>query len=118
MQLWQDGLLAMLAAVGLASLLWGLVRAVLCPGTPRQRSLVALIPAQGNGETLEQQVRTLRRIRDQELRQEQNVFSLILLVDCGLNKEGQKLSRLIARQDRWVTICRPEDVSKYLDDSQ
>ena len=109
MQLWQDGLLAMLAAVGLASLLWGLVRAVLCPGTPRQRSLVALIPAQGNGETLEQQVRTLRRIR-----QEQNVFSLILLVDCGLNKEGQKLSR----QDRWVTICRPEDVSKYLDDSQ
>ncbi|MCI9505136.1 MAG: hypothetical protein HFF62_00905 [Oscillospiraceae bacterium] len=113
MQLWQDGLLAMLAAVGLASLLWGLVRAVLCPGTPRQRSLVALIPAQGNGETLEQQVRTLRRIR-----QEQNVFSLILLVDCGLNKEGQKLSRLIARQDRWVTICRPEDVSKYLDDSQ
>ena len=73
----------------------------------------ALIPAQGNGETLEQQVRTLRRIR-----QEQNVFSLILLVDCGLNKEGQKLSRLIARQDRWVTICRPEDVSKYLDDSQ
>ena len=113
MQLWQDGLLAMLAAVGLAALLWGLVRAVLCPGTPRQRSLVALIPAQGNGETLEQQVRTLRRIR-----QEQNVFSLILLVDCGLNKEGQKLSRLIARQDRWVTICRPEDVSKYLDDSQ
>ena len=113
MQLWQDGLLAMLAAVGLASLLWGLVRAVLCPGTPRQRSLVALIPAQGNGETLEQQVRTLGRIR-----QEQNVFSLILLVDCGLNKEGQKLSRLIARQDRWVTICRPEDVSKYLDDSQ
>lgn len=113
MQLWQDGLLAMLAAVGLASLLWGLVRAVLCPGTPRQRSLVALIPAQGNGETLEQQVRTLRRIR-----QEQNVFSLILLVDCGLNKEGQKLSRLIARQDRWVTICRPEDVIKYLDDSQ
>ena len=113
MQLWQDGLLAMLAAVGLASLLWGLVLAVLCPGTPRQRSLVALIPAQGNGETLEQQVRTLRRIR-----QEQNVFSLILLVDCGLNKEGQKLSRLIARQDRWVTICRPEDVSKYLDDSQ
>ena len=52
MQLWQDGLLAMLAAVGLASLLWGLVRAVFCPGTPRQRSLVALIPAQGNGETL------------------------------------------------------------------
>ena len=113
MQLWQDGLLAMLAAVGLASLLWGLVRAVFCPGTPRQRSLVALIPAQGNGETLEQQVRTLRRIR-----QEQNVFSLILLVDCGLNKEGQKLSRLIAKQDRWVTICRPEDVSKYLDDSK
>ena len=53
MQLWQDGLLAMLAAVGLASLLWAAVKAVLFPGGPRQRRIVAMIPAQGDGEGLE-----------------------------------------------------------------
>ena len=113
MQLWQDGLLAMLAAVGLASLLWAAVRAVFFPGAPRQRHIVALIPAQGDGEGLEQQVRTLRNMR-----KERNVFSLILLVDCGLSEEGKKLSRLLARQDRWVTICQPGEINKYLNDSQ
>ena len=109
MQLWQDGLLAMLAAVGLASLVWAAVKALLYPGTPRQRNLVALIPAQGDGEGLEQQVRTLRRIRE-----EQNVFGLILLVDCGLDGEGRKLSRLLERRDRWVTVCRPDEIDRYL----
>ena len=109
MELWQDGLLAMLAAVGLASLLWAVIRAVLFPDAPQQRRIVALIPAQGDGEGLEQQVRVIR-----DIRQERNVFSLILLVDCGLSEEGKKLSRLLARQDRWVTICQPEDINKYL----
>ena len=109
MQLWQDGLLAMLAAVGLASLLWAAVKAVLFPGGPRQRRIVTMIPAQGDGEGLEQQVRILRCMR-----RERNVFSLILLVDCGLSEEGKKLSRLLAKQDRWVTICQPNEIDSYL----
>ena len=113
MQLWQDGLLAMLAAVGLASLLWAAVRAVFFPGVPQQRRIVALIPALGDGEGLEQQVRTLR-----SMRKERNVFSLVLLVDCGLSEKGKKLSRLLARQDRWVTVCQPDEVNQYLNDSQ
>ena len=32
MQLWQDGLIALLAAVGLASIMWTAVRAVLYAG--------------------------------------------------------------------------------------
>ena len=48
MQLWQDGLVAMLAAVGLASLMWAVVKAVLYAGPERRRQgAAALIPAQG-----------------------------------------------------------------------
>ena len=48
------------------------------------------------------------------MRRERNVFSLILLVDCGLSEEGKKLSRLLAKQDRWVTICQPNEIDSYL----
>lgn len=109
MQLWQDGLLAMLAAVGLASLIWAAVRAVLFPLSPVRRETVALIPAQGDGEYLEQQVQTL-----QLLRQEQNIFGLILLVDCGLSSEGKKISQLLARQNRFVAVCDSADIGRYL----
>lgn len=109
MQLWQDGLIAMLAAVGLASLMWAAVKAVLYPAPPRRPGTVALIPAQGDGESLEQQLRALRQIQ-----KEKNVFGIILLVDCGLSEEGRKLSRLLAREDRSVALCRQEEIEKYL----
>ena len=47
MQLWQDGLVAMLAAIGLASLMWMVVRALFFAQPERRQGVVALIPAQG-----------------------------------------------------------------------
>ena len=90
MQLWQDGLVAMLAAIGLASLMWMVVR--------------ALFFAQP-----ERQVHTLERMR-----REQGVLGMILLVDCGLTDEGQRVSRLLAREDRWVALCQMEEIGRYL----
>ena len=44
MQLWQDGLVAALAAIGLASLMWSVVKAVLySPRQERRQGAVALI---------------------------------------------------------------------------
>ena len=57
MQLWQDGVVALLAAVGLASLMWTAVRAVLFAGPERRREIGLLLPAQGDGERLEEQLR-------------------------------------------------------------
>ena len=66
MQLWQDGLVAMLAAVGLASLMWAVVKAVLYAGPERRRQgAAALIPAQGDGELLEQQSGQVRQAAQQ-----------------------------------------------------
>ena len=109
MQLWQDGLVALLASIGLASIIWTVIRAVLYAGAERRKGVVALLPAAGGGEGLEEQVKTLRAMRD-----EQEVFGMVLLVDCGLTEEGRKLARLLARQDRWVALCRRDEVADYL----
>ena len=75
MQLWQDGLVALLAAIGLASLMWMAVRAVLFARPARRESAVALIPAQGDGEHLEEQVHALTLMSA-----EQGIIGAILLV--------------------------------------
>ena len=57
MQLWQDGLVAFLAAIGLTTLVWAAVRPVLTAAVPRQRGITVLLPARGDGEGLEDAVR-------------------------------------------------------------
>ena len=78
MQLWQDGLVAMLAAIGLASVMWAVVRAVLFS------------------------------------RLEQGMPGRLLLVDCGRSEEGRKLAKLLSREDRWVSVCKKDDIGSYL----
>lgn len=110
MNLWQDGLLALLAAIGLASILWVIAQAVLFAGSERRRGeIVALLPALGDGEGLEEQVKILRSLRNR-----QAPFGRVMLVDCGLSEEGRRLARLLAREDRWVTLCGQNEVSKFL----
>lgn len=109
MQLWQDALVAFLAAIGLSSLLWMTVRAVLSAPVPHRQDGVLLLPARGDGQDLEAEVRALRR-----LRYEQGVFGTLLLVDCGLTEEGQKLCVLLAREDRWTKLCEKSDIETYL----
>ena len=109
MQLWQDAVVAGLAAFGLASLMWMAVRAVLFARPPRRQGALALLPARGNGEGLEEQVHTLQYIRG-----EYGGFGRILLVDRGLTEEGRKLCELLAGEDRWVSVCAPEAVETYL----
>lgn len=109
MRLWQDGILAALAAVGVAAILWAAVKAALFRAPRSARGTAALVPASGGGEHLEEQVGDLIRLRE-----EQGVFGEILLVDCGLTEEGRKLARCLARRDRWVTFCGREEIGEHL----
>ena len=108
MRLWEDGILALLAAIGLASVIWTLVRAVLFR-PPARQGIVVLICARGNGEELEQQVRELTI-----LRRERGVVGEIFLVDCGLSEEGRQICRLLARGDRRVTLCKSGEIETYI----
>lgn len=109
MQLWQDGLVALLASIGLASIMWTVVRAVLFAGPEVRRELAVLLPAQGDGERLEEQVRAL-----QALRRERLLSGRALLVDCGLTGEGRKLAEALVREYRWVSLCGRDEIGEYL----
>ena len=108
MRLWQDGVIALLAAIGFASILWGIVRAVLFLPIQRQDT-IALICARGSGEYLEEQLRTLTL-----LRREQGIVGEILLVDCGLTEDGKRLCQLLQKGNRHVSVCQIDEIHKYI----
>lgn len=108
MRLWQDGIIAFLASIGTASILWAAVRLLLF-APPRRDSAVLLISARGNCTDLEEQVRTLTLLRC-----EQGLVGEILLVDCGLTEEGETICRLLERQHRRVSLVSTDDISKYV----
>lgn len=108
MRLWQDGIIALLASIGTATLLWAVVQALIFV-PPRHQDAVVLVSARDNGEDLEAQIRMLNLIREKR-----PVVGEILLVDCGLTEEGKDLCRHLVRQYRRVTLIAPEDIPKYL----
>ena len=108
MRLWQDGVIALLASIGLASILWGIVRVFLFLPVQQQDTL-ALICARGDGETLEEQIRTFTLLRC-----DQGIVGEILLVDCGLTENGKKLCHLLEQGNRRVSLCKIEDIHKYI----
>ena len=106
--LWQDGIVAFFAAVGVLAILWALCRAVLFL-PPRRAGVVALLCVRDDGAQIEQQVRELRF-----LRRESDVVGEILLIDCGLSDEGMRICRILARSDRRITLCKSDEIEKYL----
>ena len=110
MHLWQDGLVALLAAIGLASLLWAVVRGLFFSRPRTRPAALALLPARGDGERLEEQVRELAA-----LDRDSGCFSAILLADCGLSEEGRQLAGLLAAAHPRVQLCGREELSHLLD---
>lgn len=110
MRLWQDGLIAMLAAIGLTTLIWLAVSLVLRLRRPIPRRCLALVPAREGAAGLEHTVRTL-----EQLRSERGAFGSILIVDCGLSPVGRQVAALLAREDRDISLCTRENVERYLD---
>ena len=109
MKLLQDGLVAMLAAIGLATLLWLIVSAVFRLKKERMDHVVALVPARGGAIGLEHTVHML-----EQLRCEHGGFGTIVIVDCGLNEVGEQIAVLLQREDRDVALCRREELPDIL----
>ena len=63
MQLLQDGVIAALAAVGLATIVWFTVTALTHPRERVRSETAVLVPARGAAEALEHTVRTLESER-------------------------------------------------------
>lgn len=111
-QLWQDGLVAALAAVGVVSLLWTFTQMIFALKNPLPGTALAVLPARGDGGGLAEQIYALTGYG-----RDQGVIGRILVVDCGLNEEGRQLCRILERENRWVTVCLPEQAADHLRDA-
>ena len=110
MKLLQDGVIAMLAAIGLATLLWLAVSVFLrLRGRTTIYHTVAMIPSRGGANGLEHTIHAL-----EQLRCDGGYFGAIVIVDCGLSAEGQQVAALLARQERDIFLCKREELPNFL----
>lgn len=108
MNLLQDGIIAMLASIGLASILWILVGSLLHFSYRPAMPAYLVVPAEGDAPELQQTVHELERLR-RELRG----LPTIVILDCGLFDEARRVAQLLAEEDRRVDLCRPEEFAVY-----
>ena len=108
MKLLQDGVIAMLAAIGLATILWVLVSIFLRVKQRENPHVTAVVSARGLGSDLEHTVHEL-----EQLRYERGGFGGIVIVDCGLAPEGRELARYLTGEEENVTLCRREELADY-----
>lgn len=98
-----NGVLAFLAAVGIAALVW-LVTGVILRRRPPEVPAVLVLPACGGAEALEGWVRALLEVRAQLGRSAE-----IAVVDCGLTAEGARRVQLLAQRfDKIMVLDRDE----------
>lgn len=105
----QDGLFAMLAAIGVATLVWLAVSLLLKIPRETLPHAAVILPIRGSAGGVEHSLRLL-----QELRQESGGFGAIVLVDCGLNEEGRQIAQLLTRQGRSVSLLKREELPDFL----
>ena len=92
----ENSVLAFLAAVGIAALVW-------LPAT-------LVLPVCGGGEALEGWVRTLHEMRPQLGRTAE-----IFIVDCGLSTEGMRRAELLTRRFPKVTVLEREELEQIIE---
>ncbi len=84
------------------------LRRTLWSPAPWAPSALAVIPAQGDGDQLEQAVKGLLWLRSSH-----QAGLSILIADAGLNPGGQHLAQLLAK-DHEVLLCPLEEVPAFL----
>lgn len=100
-------ILAFLAVVGLASLGWLGFGWLLMPagGT----GTVCLLPGRGEGETLEQAVTGLVWLQGGGL-----FGARLVIVDCGLTRQGRAIAQALTRRESTVELCPVEKLEEYI----
>ena len=100
MQLLEDGIIAALAEIGLVTLLFFVISAIVRPRGRGTLDAVAVIPCHsGDGAKLEQTVHTLTRSR-----WECGGFRRIVILDHGMDEDTRKVASLLCHDNIDVTI--------------
>ena len=104
-----ETLIALLAAVGLASLALLFFARRVFPLNETQEDILALVPAKSGGSSLDQTVRCLLLLRRWGLLRGQ-----VAVVDCGLDEEGHALARLLCANTDEVLLCDRQELSQLM----
>lgn len=108
MRLLEDGIIAALAAVGLVTLLFLLISALVRPRARDMLGAFAVVPCGAEeGKKLEYTVRALERAR-----YEYGVFRRIVILDRGMDEEARKIAALLCRDDFDVSLCSREQLKE------
>ena len=99
MILLQDGVIAFLSAVGLTTLVWLLVGALLHTGRPAVPGLLLVLPLRGDALAMESDVRELRRV------QGRLPGAKIVLADCGLTADARALAQYLADREKIAVVA-------------
>lgn len=98
----------LLAGAGLFIFGWLLLGRLLAPiGT--KEPIWAVLPASGDGQNLEHDLRGLLWLRQSGM-----ACLRVVIADCGLNGEGRELAGLLSRREEDVTLCPAEEVGKVV----
>lgn len=100
MELFQEGIVAFFAAVGIAWAVWTAAQALFLSKRECLEPCVVLIAAKGSAPMLERTVEALLALRFHQQR-----FARVWIVDCGLNGEGQKMACLLSARHEEVALC-------------
>ena len=110
MQLLQDGVIALLAAIGLTALLWSLAGWIFRPRGRIPGTVFLLVPVRGAAPGMEQ---TLRALRGAGIDRRAEV----LLADCGLTDEARRRAERVERSDA-ARICTPAELAQILQEEE
>ena len=103
-----EAVLAFFAALGLFSLGWLLYGRLLFPAGRGNTPLYAVIAAQGDGETLEQDLRRLLWLR------EGRGAVAIVVADAGLTPRGRSLAQRLLAPYPGAVLCPAARLGEYL----
>lgn len=105
LEIFFEALLALLASIGLLGLGWLLLGRLLAP-VGRSSRVLAVIPAAGDGEGLEQNIRGLLWLRCCGLAEVD-----VVIADCGLSEEGRRLAQILHQQEPGLVLCSAEQLA-------
>ena len=105
----ENSVLAFLAAVGIAALLW-LVAGLLLRGRRQQPPAVLPSSVCGDAGAWEGGVRALREVRTRLGRS-----AAIAIVDCGLTAEGRRRAELLSRRFSRVTVYSKDELEQIIE---
>ena len=107
MEIWQDGVLAGLAAIGLTAILW-LLAGLVFRRRERAPEAVYLVALRGGAEQLDMTLRELARERPLP----------VILVDSGLNEMGRQRTELLLTRYGGTLVTPPQLAAMYTKENE